>query len=67
MSKPTAESRKLLSYPEAADAYGLNQYTIRRAVYKKELAVIRVNERVVRIRISDLEAWLKARTTPVVS
>ena len=55
---------RLLNLTEVSDVLGLkDEGTVRDLVMRGELPAVRLNQRVVRIRPSDLQKFLKDRTT----
>ncbi len=57
---------RLLTVAEAGRLLGLMPSTIRRMTWARELPAVRpTGKRAVRYRLSDLEALLRMRTTPV--
>ena len=67
MSVPTVES-DLLTRAEAAKYLGLKAQTLAKwAMEGKHLPVVKVGDRAVRYRLTDLEAYLRRQTTPAAS
>jgi excisionase family DNA binding protein len=56
---------ELLTVQEVADFLRLNQQTVRNAIDRGELAAVRIGKRRVRIRQSDLDAFVEAGYQPV--
>jgi excisionase family DNA binding protein len=56
----------LLDLKEAADYIGRHPSTLRRAVKAREIACVRGSSRYshIRIRLSDLNAWVKGQLQP---
>lgn len=52
---------ELLSRGEVAQILGVSRNTVLRMVDRGELPAIRVGERLIRCRRSDIEAWLASR------
>ena len=55
---------KLLTVPEAADRLRLQPSTVRKWIFERRLAYVRVGRKAVRIRESDLEKLLRENYTP---
>ena len=55
---------KILTVPEAADRLRLKPSTIRKWLFERRLAYVRVGRKAVRIRESDLEKLLRENYTP---
>lgn len=63
MSDPASDDPWLLDVDQAAKLCGLPTSTIRRAITRQGLPVVRIG-RWVRIRPAALDAWLIEQTTP---
>lgn len=50
---------QLLSAAEVAEKTGFHPETVRRWIRRRELAAVRVGGKTLRIRLSDLEAFLQ--------
>lgn len=55
---------KLLTVPEAADRLKLQPSTIRKWIFERRLAHVRVGRRAVRIREADVEKLIREGYTP---
>jgi excisionase family DNA binding protein len=53
------EADPWLTYQQAAEIASLHKNTLRAAVRRGELAVSRASHTIVRLRRSDLDAWLR--------
>lgn len=57
-------AEKLLTVPEAADRLRLQPSTVRKWLFERRLAYVRVGRRSVRIREADIEKIIRENYTP---
>jgi excisionase family DNA binding protein len=55
---------KLLTVPEAAERLRLQPSTVRKWIFERRLAYVRVGQRAVRIREADIEKLIRENYTP---
>ena len=64
MPATTSAERRLLSYSEVAERYGLRRGTLASLVHRRQIPHVRLGPRFVRFDPDEIERWIDARRVP---